>query len=257
MQSFQVENLKIEIHASRGDAGTAAAEAAATELKRLGQIQESISVIFATGASQLNTLRALIEIPGLPWNRVRGFHMDEYVGISADSVASFRYYMRHELTQQVPMRSFHEVDGNAEDLEQFCLEYADALSAANPRLCLLGIGENGHLAFNDPDVADFNDPEDVKIVTLDEECKQQQVAEKWFQTIEDVPSRAVTLTIPTLLRVPKLIVSVPGSRKARIVQRALYEPISTACPATILRAHSDATVYLDQESAAELKRPRD
>lgn len=257
MPSFQIDNLKIEIYASRKQAGAAAAEAAAAEFKRLGQTQESIGVIFATGASQLETLRALIRIDGLPWDRIRGFHMDEYVGISADHAASFRYYMRHELTQRVPIRGFYEVDGNSAEPERFCAEYADALRAAHPQLCLLGIGENGHLAFNDPGVANFNDPIDMKVVALDQECKQQQVAEGWFKSIDEVPSRAMTLTIPALVRVPKLIVSVPGSRKATILNRALHEPISTACPATILRTHPDATVYLDEESAAELGRLRD
>jgi len=256
VQPFQIENLKIEIYTSRKEAGAAAAKAAAAELKRLGHVQESIGVIFATGASQLETLRALVPIPGLPWDRILGFHMDEYVCIAADHAASFRRYMRHELAERVPMRAFYEVDGNAADPEQFCAEYAHALRAAHPQLCLLGIGENGHLAFNDPGVADFNDPQDMKIVALDEECKQQQVAEGWFQSIDEVPSRAMTLTIPALLRVPKLIVSVPGSRKAKIVHRALHEPISTACPATILRTHPDATVYLDEESAAELENLR-
>jgi glucosamine-6-phosphate deaminase len=256
VRCFQIENLKIEIHGSRKEAGVAAAEAAAAELKRLGQTEGSIGVIFATGASQLETLHALIKIPGLPWDRICGFHMDEYVGLAADRIASFRYYMRHELTQHVPIRSFCEVNGNAASPEKFCREYADALQMANPQLCLLGIGENGHLAFNDPGVADFNDPQDMKVVAIDEECKQQQVAEGWFKSMEEVPAQAMTLTIPALLRVPKLIVSVPGSRKATIVNRALYELISTACPATILRTHPDATVYLDEESAAELERLR-
>jgi glucosamine-6-phosphate deaminase len=256
VQSLQIENLKIEIYASRKEAGAAAAEAAAAELRRLSQMRESVGVIFATGASQLETLRALVKMPGLPWGRIGGFHMDEYVGIAADHIASFRHYMRHELTQRVPLRKFYEVDGNAPDPDKFCTEYADALRAANPQLCLLGIGENGHLAFNDPGVAGFNDPKDMKVVVLDEECKQQQVAEGWFGSIDEVPSQAMTLTIPALLRVPKLIVSVPGLRKARIVNRALHEPISTACPATILRTHPDATVYLDDESAAELERLR-
>lgn len=254
MRCLQIENLKIEIYASRKEAGSAAAEAAAAELRTLARQNESIGVIFATGASQLETLRALIKIPGLQWDRIRGFHMDEYLGIGADHIASFRYYMRQELTKRVPMHSFYEVDGNAADPEKFCAEYATALRAANPQLCLLGIGENGHLAFNDPGVANFNDPQDMKIVALDEECKQQQVAEGWVKSIEEVPSQAMTLTIPALLRVPKLIVSVPGSRKAKIVHRALSEPIAAACPATILRTHPDVTVYLDEQSAAELER---
>jgi len=257
VQSFQVENLKIEVYPSRRDAGMAAAEAAAKELGALGQARESIGVIFATGASQLETLRALVATPRVPWGSIRGFHMDEYVGIAPDHGASFRRYMREELTRQVPIHSFFEVDGTAPNPEEFCLEYANALRAADPQLCLLGIGENGHLAFNDPPVADFNDPLDMKIVALDDACKQQQVAEGWFQSTTEVPARAMTLTIPALLRVPKLIVSVPGPRKAAIVNRALHEPISTACPATILRTHPDATVYLDAESAAELKKLRD
>jgi glucosamine-6-phosphate deaminase len=256
VQRLQIESLKIEIYASRKEAGAAAAEAAAAELRRLAGKDENIGVIFATGASQLETLRALIKISGLPWDRIRGFHMDEYIGIGADYTASFRNYMRQELTERVPMHSFYEVDGNAGDPAKFCREYAKALLSENPQLCLLGIGENGHLAFNDPEVADFNDPEDMKIVALDGECKQQQVAEGWFKSINEVPSQAITLTIPALLRVPKLIVSVPGLRKAKIVHRTLREPISTACPATILRTHPDATVYLDEESAAELDRPR-
>ena len=126
------------------------------------------------------------------------------------------------------------------------------LRAASPQLCLLGIGENGHLAFNDPAEANFDDPEVIKVVTLDTMCRQQQLAEGWFKSLEEVPERALTLTIPTLFKVPKLIVSVPGIRKATIVRRALEEPISTNFPATILRTHPDATLYLDPESASEL-----
>ena len=255
IKRFKTENLKIEIYPTRKEAGFAAANAAAEELKRLGQTSaEAIGVIFATGASQVETLRALVRIPGLPWDRICGFHMDEYVGIASDHRASFRHYLRNELTQHVRMRRFYDVDGNAPDPEKACQEYADALRAANPQLCLLGIGENGHLAFNDPGVADFDDPRDMKIVALDDECKQQQVAEGWFGSVDEVPAQAMTLAIPTLLRVPKLIVSVPGLRKARIVKRALNEPISTACPATILRKHPDATIYLDEESASELEK---
>jgi glucosamine-6-phosphate deaminase len=224
---FSVKKLKIEVHETRAAAGAAAAEAAADALRELGQRRASIGVIFATGASQLETLRALREIPNLPWGRVRGFHMDEYIGIPADHAASFRRYLR---------------------------DYAETLRSADPQLCLLGIGENGHLAFNDPADADFNDSLDMKIVRLDDVCRKQQAAEGWFKSVDEVPELAMTLTIPTLLRVPKLIVSVPGSRKAKIMRRTLNEAISTACPATILRTHPDATVYLDKESAAELER---
>jgi glucosamine-6-phosphate deaminase len=252
-RSFRREKLKIEVYPTREEAGAAAAEAAAAEMKRLGKEKETISIIFATGASQLSTLRALTAIPGLPWERVEGFHMDEYVGIPPEHRASFRRYMRTELTERVRTLCFHEINGNASSSDHECQEYAEALRLAMPQLCLLGIGENGHLAFNDPGVADFEDPLDMKVVDLDSECKQQQVAEGWFASVNDVPAQALTLTIPALLRAPKLIVSVPGSRKAGIVKRTLSEAISTNCPATILRTHPDVTVYLDRESAAELE----
>jgi glucosamine-6-phosphate deaminase len=178
--------------------------------------------------------------------------MDEYIGLNADHSASFRRYLRDNLTQKVRMKEFFEIDGTAPDLEKACKDYAELLRAANPQLCLLGIGENGHLAFNDPDVADFNDPLDVKVVHLDTTCRQQQAAEGWFGSFEDVPERAMTLTIPALFRVPKLIVSVPGARKAAIVRRTLEDSITTACPATLLRTHPNATVYLDRESSAHV-----
>jgi glucosamine-6-phosphate deaminase len=253
VQHLQLGSMKLEIHPNRKAAGVAAARAAAEAMKKLGSLHDSIAVIFATGASQFDVLEALISMENLPWNQVLGFHMDEYVGISPDHPASFRRYMREKLTQQVPMKEFFEVDGSASDSEQVCRDYARKLADATPQLCLLGIGENGHLAFNDPAVADFNDPLDVKIVHLDMMCRQQQVAEGWFKTTSDVPEEAITLTIPTLFRVPKLIVSVPGSRKAKIMRRTLEEAISVECPSTILRTHPDATVYLDRDSAAELE----
>ncbi|MGO8718462.1 MAG: glucosamine-6-phosphate deaminase [Acidobacteriaceae bacterium] len=252
VQHVQVEKLKIEIHPTREAAGAAAAQATAEALIEIASRKEIVAVIFATGASQLGTLRALVQIPGLPWARVRGFHMDEYVGISADHPASFRHYLRKELTQKVQMREFFVIDGTAPNPEQACGEYANLLRSANPQLCLLGIGENGHLAFNDPGVADFSDPLDMKVVHLDAVCRQQQAAEGWFHSFQEVPEQAMTLTIPALFRVPKLIVSVPGPRKASIVRRTLEAPIATDCPATLLRTHPDVTIYLDTESAAQL-----
>jgi len=250
---LQVGTLKIQIHQSPEAAGEAAARAAAEFLQELGMRSlAGIGVIFATGASQFHTLRALTSIPGLPWDRITGFHMDEYEGIAADHFASFRRYLREKLTQRVQMQKFYEIDGTVADRELECRQYGEVLRSLNPQLCLIGVGENGHLAFNDPPVADFSDQVDMKIVELDEQCRKQQVAEGWFESVDEMPTRALTLTIPPLFRVPKLIVSVPGPRKAQIMRRTLLEPISTNCPATILRTHPDATVYLDPESAAEL-----
>ncbi len=244
--------LQVEIHLSREAAGVAAAQAAARTLIELAATRDSIGVIFATGASQIDTLAALTRMDNLPWSRVCGFHMDEYIGVPEDHPASFRRYLRERLTRKVQMQEFFEIDGNAPNPERTCRVYAEKLRAADPQLCLLGIGENGHLAFNDPGVADFDDPLDAKVVYLDTACREQQAAEGWFASVDDVAESAITLTIPTLLRVPKLIASVPGSRKSKIVRCALEEPISTACPATILRTHPDVTIYLDSESAGEL-----
>jgi glucosamine-6-phosphate deaminase len=245
--------IKLEIYTNRKLAGEAAAAAAAEEIKRLAQHQKEIAIIVATGASQFDTLAALTAIPDLPWDRVRGFHLDEYVGLDQNHPASFRRYLREKFTERVKLLEFSEIDGTAPDLDAARREYVRKVSIAKPQLCLLGIGENGHLAFNDPAEANFNDPEDMKVVHLDQACRQQQAAEGWFATWQDVPPQALTLTIPSLFRVPKLIASVPGSRKAEAVRRTLEEPISTACPSTILRTHPDVTLYLDVESAAELK----
>jgi glucosamine-6-phosphate deaminase len=249
---FRIDSLKVEVHPDRESAGRAAAQAAAEYLRGIGQAQDEIGVIFATGASQLDMLRALVSECDVPWERIVGFHLDEYVDIDENHPASFRRYLRENLTERVRMREFFEIDGRLPDHDSICREYAKKLRAAAPRLCLLGVGENGHLAFNEPAEADFDDPADVKIVKLDSTCRQQQTAEGWFASIEEVPARAITVTIPALMRIPKLILTIPGNRKAHIVKRAFNDPISTHCPATILRTHPDASVYLDLDSAAEL-----
>ena len=250
----QVGLLRLVAYPTTEAMGRAAAAAAASEIRRLASTNESVPVIFATGASQLATLDALTKLDGLPWNSVSGYHLDEYVGLPVSHPASFRGYLRKHLTEKVPMKEFFEIDGTAGDPAEAAAEYAARLIAADPKLCLMGIGENGHLAFNDPGVADFHDPLNVKLATLDRICREQQAAEGWFPALEDVPERAITVTIPALLRVPTLIASVPGSRKAEILRRTLEEPISTDCPATILREHPSVTVYLDADSAAELDR---
>jgi glucosamine-6-phosphate deaminase len=252
IRSLQVGKLKVEVYENTEAMGRAAAESAAESLRALAAQNDTVAVIFATGASQIVTLDALTAIPGLPWDKVVGFHMDEYLGIPEDHQASFRCYLRERLTSKVKMRQFYGVDGTRSNPGDTCREYAEMLRQYNPQLCLLGIGENGHLAFNDPAEANFEDPEDIRIVSLDQQCRQQQVNEGWFGSLSDVPQRAITLTIPTLLRVPRLISSVPGERKAHIVYRTLTEEISTRCPATIIRNHPNTTVYLDPASAAEL-----
>ncbi len=214
---FQVDMLKFEVYESRETAGKAAAQAAA-EAMRAAALKgtKDLGVIFATGASQLPTLRALTSMDDVPWDRIVGFHMDEYEGLPADHFASFRHYLRQELTQKIRIKEFHEIDGNSSDIDRICREYAERLKDAAPQLCLSGIGENGHLAFNDPFLCDFEDVLDVRLVSLDQACRAQQVAEGWFPSDSDVPSRAITLTIPPLMRVPKLIVSVPGYARQQL-----------------------------------------
>jgi glucosamine-6-phosphate deaminase len=254
VRHLRANRLKIEIHPTRAAAGAAAAQAVADELRNLDRRLPNgpLGVVFATGAAQLETLRELTAMRGLPWSRISGFHLDEYAGLPSEHPASFRRYLRENLTSRVKLEEFYEIDGTAPDLESFCRVYAERLRAANPQLCLLGVGENGHLAFNEPGAADFQDPLDVKVVDLDAVCRRQQVAEGWFSSLGEVPTRAITVTIPALFRIPRLFATVPGSRKAEIVRRTLEEPISTACPATLLRTHPDATMYLDRDSAAEI-----
>lgn len=252
VESLTVGKLQVEIHSDPVSAARAAAVSAAKTIILGAQIQALTGIIFATGASQIPLLALLTSMHDLPWKRIRGFHLDEYVGLPRTHRASFRRYLEERLVRRVPLESFHEIDGCAPDPQQICRDYAQRLRVCSPALCLLGIGENGHLAFNEPAEANFSDPVDVKMVTLDAACRRQQVAEKWFDAIEEVPQSAITLTIPAIFRVPKLITFVPGERKAAIVRRTLTEPISTAVPATILREHPGATLYLDHDSAEEL-----
>ena len=250
--SFTAGRLAVAVYQDPTSLGRAAAEAAARWLRSRAQYDQELPVVFAAARSHIATLAALIATVNLPWKQVVAFHMDEYVGISETHPASFRRFLRDHLTEKVQLLQSHMIDGSNADTARTCREYADLLRRHPPVLCLLGIGENGHLAFNDPAVADFHDPQEVKVVELDEVCRSQQVAEGWFKTLTDVPRQAITMTLPALLRAPKLIVSVPGVRKAEIVKRTLQSPISVECPATILRTHPDATLYLDRESASRI-----
>lgn len=246
---FFCDRLRIEVYPDRESLGWAAAREAAQALAHATAMGDT-AVIFAAAPSQNATLAALTESSGVPWQRVTGLHMDEYVGLPADHPASFRRYLREHLAGRVPLQAFHWIDADGSDVATVCAAYQQQLRRLQPSLCLLGIGENGHLAFNDPGEARFDDPDDVRVVTLDRACREQQVAEGHFPDVDAVPRQAVTLTVPALIRTPHLIASVPGERKAEAVRRALFEPISEDCPASILRTHPQATLYLDQESAA-------
>lgn len=211
--------------------------------------------MFASGNSQLEFLDDLIERQSIPWDAVIGLHMDEYLGIDAGHPASFARYMQERVVDRAHPRAFHFLDGRAApDVE--CARYTALLAEFPLDVCVLGFGENGHLAFNDPPVADFDDPLDVKVVELDVACRAQQVGEGHFPTVAAVPTHAITVTIPALLRARTVIAIVPEARKAGPVVAALEGPVTTACPASKLQECDHATIYLEPASAARLRSSR-
>jgi glucosamine-6-phosphate deaminase len=231
----------------------AAADEASRVLHQAVDRRGVAHAMFATGNSQLGFVEALLaNHPALPWADVVVFHMDEYVGVGPDHPAGFRHWIHDRIEARAHPRVTHYLDGLAEP-EAECARYARLLLDHPLDLCCLGIGENGHLAFNDPPVADFEDPLVVKVVTLDEACRRQQVNEGHFPTDADVPARAMTVTIPALLRADRVLAVVPEARKAEPVRTALEGPVTTACPASILQRTPHATVFLDPDSAARLR----
>lgn len=248
------DRLAIEVHASRVSLGRAAARATAAYLRELIRIQGEARVIFACAPSQDEFLEALVDPAQtnglLDWARVTAFHMDEYAGLPATSPQNFRHYLRRHLLDRVAIGRFHGLEAEAADSTAACARYAALLGASPIDLICLGIGENGHLAFNDPPVADFADPQLVKRVELDHACRQQQVNDGCFPTFDAVPRHALTLTLPVFRQARRLSVHVPGPRKAPAVRATLHDAITTACPATLLRVHPAATLYLDLPAAA-------
>ena len=210
------------------------------------------NVVFAAAPSQNEFLAGLVAADDIDWSRVAAFHMDEYLGIDADHPVSFRRYLQEHLFRLVGLGAERLKLIPGEQVErplQTCLAYEDVLLANPTDIVCAGIGENGHLAFNDPPVADFLDPVLVKVVRLDAACRNQQLNDGCFERLADVPTHAYTLTIPALLRAPVVSVVVPGPRKANAVLTTLRGPISESCPATALRRHPGARLYLDRESA--------
>lgn len=255
VSQFLADSARVEVFRSRSEAGLAAAlDVAAAILAR--QIHgESARVVFAAAPSQDEFLAALIERLEIDWSRLLAFHMDEYLGLDAHHPASFRRYLREHLFDPAGLASsqLQLIPGEQIDRPlRTCLEYEEILRAHPPHVVCAGIGENGHLAFNDPPVADFLDPLWVKVVRLDEACRVQQVHDGCFSHIEDVPTHAYTLTVPALLSASVVSVVVPGPRKAAAVLATIHGPISEACPASALRRHPGARLYLDSDSASLL-----
>jgi glucosamine-6-phosphate deaminase len=247
---FTFDQLEVEIHSSREEMGLAAGLAAGEHLRTVLARQSKARIIFACAPSQNEFLAALTSQPNIAWPRVTAFHMDEYVGLRASNPASFRSYLRAHLTARVAIGQVHELAGDAADPGDECERYAALLREHPIDLVCLGIGENGHVAFNDPQVADFNDPLLVKVVELDAACREQQVNDGCFISLEAVPRGALTLTVPALISGAKLVCVVPGHRKAAAVDATLRGPRTTACPASVLRGCSTARLYLDRKSAA-------
>ena len=252
LRVFQADALPVRVYKSQAEMAEDAAHIAHEYLTGLLAKQEKVACILATGNSQIRFLEHLIALGGIDWSRATLFHMDEYLGIDANHKASFRRYMRERVEARVKPGRFHYIEGDAMLPIDECKRYAGLLSAQPIDLCCLGVGENGHLAFNDPPVANFDDPHKVNIVKLDLACKQQQVGEGHFPNLEAVPPYAITLTIPMLCSARKMLCVAPEKRKANAVKEMLTGPISTDCPASILRRQSHATLLLDSDSASLL-----
>ncbi len=252
LQTFNAENLYVRVFDSRISMGREAAREASDSLRRLLDRQDTVRVMFAAAPSQNEFLDALVAADGIDWSRVHAFHMDEYIGLDPDHPAGFVNFLEARLFSRLPFGQIHRINGQADDPQAEAERYAALLAEQPVDLVFLGVGENGHIAFNDPPVADFDDPLRVKIVELDRTCRQQQVNDGCFASFDTVPTHALTVTIPTMLEAGRLLCIVPARSKADAIVRMLTEDPNTGCPATILKTHPDARLYLDPDSASLL-----
>ncbi len=251
LRNFRAGNADVQIYDSSAHAGLAAAEQASSLINAAIAERGRVRVIGATGNSQIPLVEALVR-QEINWNAVEWFHMDEYVGMSSHHPSSFRYWMRTRLVEKVHPGQVHYLNGDAPDLNAEIHRYSQLLLASPVDVAFVGFGENGHIAFNDPPVADFNDPATVKVIALDEACRRQQAGEGHFKDVASVPEKAVTITCPGLFRANAWVCNVPEARKAEAVHKALDGPISEACPASLVRRHPKAFVFLDTGSASRL-----
>ncbi|MBS4219152.1 glucosamine-6-phosphate deaminase [Bacillus sp. FJAT-49711] len=247
----QIENLVVQVYETRVDLGKAAAAQVSKKLKELLENQDTVRMIFAAAPSQSEFFDTLKKDASIDWTRVIAFHMDEYIGLEPDAPQRFGEFLKSHLFDEVRPGKVHLMDSSG-NVEGELSRYGNLIKEESIDIVCLGIGENGHLAFNDPPVADFDDPEVIKVVELDEVCRQQQVNDGCFSSIEEVPTRAITLTIPTLMSGHHLFCMVPGPTKRQAVRGVLQGPISTENPATILRRHSNCILYLDRDSYGAL-----
>lgn len=253
-RELEIDSLPIAVYDTTAAMGLAAAHAARDAINEAIAARDEANVILATGNSQLAFLHALRDLPGIDWSKVRVFHMDEYLGLPEGHPASFPRFLQEQFVRHLPLKEFHPVPGGQpSEADAICREYEALLRKHPADLVALGWGENGHLAFNDPPYALFDDPEWVKVVELAEASRKQQVGEGHFPTLDSVPTHAVTLTIPALLSATEILCIVPEARKVDAVRACLYEPVDESRPGSILRTVSNARLYLDPESAAGLR----
>jgi glucosamine-6-phosphate deaminase len=241
--------MKIEIHDTSHASGKAAAKYAAVLVRTAIEINGAANIILATGTSQFETLDQLVA-EDVNWNKVTMFHLDEYIQLAVSHPASFRKYLQERFISKVDLKQMYLINGET-DPQQEC-ERLGALIRQNPiDVALVGIGENGHLAFNDPP-ADFETEQPYIIVELDEACRLQQLNEGWFNSLDDVPRKAISMSVKQIMKSKNIICSVPGKRKATAVKNCLKHSINNFCPASILQAHNNCIIYLDKDSASLL-----
>ena len=253
IKELKVDDLAIKVYQDRAKMGEAAASAVGEKIVKLLSQQEYVNIVFASAPSQNEFLSALIKQVGIDWKRVNAFHMDEYIGLPENAPQKFGSFLRERIFKYLPFRTLNYINGNAPDSFAECGRYAELLHQYPSDIVCLGIGENGHLAFNDPHVANLNDPVRVKIVDLDFECRRQQVTDGAFDNLNSVPKLAITLTIPALMAGRYVYGIVPGKNKTNAVYNTLYKKINEQCPASALRTHQNAVLFLDEDSAALIK----
>jgi len=243
-KAFKIDKLDISVYEDIEAMGEAAAVFVVDTLKAAIESKGQANLILATGASQFSFLRALKQ-KEIDWQKIVVFHLDEYIGLTDTHPASFRRYLKERILDDVKPKQIFFLNGDAEDIEAEIARYEQELEKRVFDIACIGIGENGHIAFNDPPIADFDDPKLVKVAELDDACRKQQLGEGWFPTLEDVPTRALTLTVPAIMRCEVISCVVPDERKAEAVKNTLYAKINTDCPATILRTHPSTKLFLD------------
>jgi glucosamine-6-phosphate deaminase len=248
MTTTTVDRLQVQVYESRAAMGKAAAGHVAALLRTLLAGQDSVRMVFASAPSQNEFLAALATEPAVAWGRVTAFHMDEYLGMPVDAPQSFGRFIREHLLDRVHVGNAHYVDGTAEPDDE-CRRYAGLLAEAPIDIVCLGIGENGHIAFNDPPYANFDDPRLVKVVELDDRSRHQQVHDGCFPTFDAVPRLALTMTIPALMGGRHLSAVVPAPSKAEAVRATLTGPVTDTCPASVMRRHPQAVLFLDPDSS--------